>query len=66
MEKVKLTVNGLKSDIESGLTRKELSNKYGISNSQIAKAINKAGLKGKRATADKFELIDDSNIEEQD
>lgn len=65
MEKVKLTVNGLKSDIESGLTRKELSNKYGISNSQIAKAINKAGLKGKRATADKFELIDDSNIEEQ-
>lgn len=66
MEKVKLTVNGLKSDIESGLTRKELSNKYGISNSQIAKAINKAGLKGKRATADKFVLIDDSNIEEQD
>ena len=65
MEKVKLTVNGLKSDIESGLTRKELSNKYGISNSQIAKAITKAGLKGKRATADKFELIDDSNIEEQ-
>ena len=66
MEKVKLTVNGLKSDIESGLTRKELSNKYGISNSQIAKAINKAGLNGKRATADKFELIVDSNIEEQE
>lgn len=42
MEKVKLTVNGLKSDIESGLTRKELSNKYGISSSQIAKAINKS------------------------
>lgn len=66
MEKVKLTVNGLKSDIASGLTRKELANKYNISSSQIAKAITKAGLKGKRATMDKFELVDDSNVEEQD
>lgn len=32
---------------------------------KLQRQLIKAGLKGKRATADKFVLIDDSNIEEQ-
>ena len=60
MSKVKLTVSGLTSDIESGLTRKEMSEKYGLPSTQLAKAIQKSGLQGRRAKSVKFELIDDT------
>lgn len=60
MERVKLTISGLRSDITEGLSRKEISIKYGISPGQIKKALDRAGLKGVRAKMDKFELIDDT------
>jgi len=63
MAKVQLTISGLTADIDSGLTRKEISVKYGLPVTQIAKAITMAGLKGKRANAPKFELIDDTSLD---
>lgn len=60
MNKVKLTISGLTTDIESGLTRKEMSEKYGLPSTQLSQAIKKAGLQGRRAKSVKFELIDDT------
>lgn len=60
MNKVKLTVSGLTSDIESGLTRKEMCEKYGLPSTQLSQAIKKSGLQGRRAKSVKFELIDDT------
>ena len=66
MNRVKLTVSGLTSDIESGLTRKAMSDKYGLPSTQLSQAIKKAGLQGKRAKSVKFELIDDTSVVEQE
>ena len=47
MNKVKLTISGLTTDIESGLTRKEMCEKYGLPSTQLSQAIKKAGLQGR-------------------
>ena len=44
-ERVKLTVSGLKSDLENGLTRKDLCEKYNLPITQINRAMLSAGLK---------------------
>lgn len=54
--KVKLTVSGLRADIEAGYTRPQLANKYGIVIGQMTKAIAQAGLKGVKAKHITFEL----------
>ena len=61
---VTLTISGLKQDLSNGLTRPQLSEKYNLPITQVAKAIKQAGLSGKRAIAKKFELIDDETTAE--
>lgn len=56
---VRLTTSGLKRDIEAGMTRKDLSSKYGISVGQINKALKAAGLSNMRASIVKFALVDE-------
>ena len=67
---VTLTISGLREDLNNGLTRPQLADKYNLPMTQIAKAIKQAGLSGKRAITKKFELIDDTikinNSEQQE
>lgn len=65
MEKVKLSKKGLAQDIENGLTRKEIADKYGLVQGQIKKAIEMAGLKGVKAKTVKFEFIEDEEVIEE-
>lgn len=61
-DKVKLTVNGLLEDLEQGLTRPEIAEKYGLSMSSINKAFKHPKLAGKKAkSVPKFILIDDED-----
>lgn len=57
--KVQLTKSGLIADLDSGMKRKEIAEKYGLPVGQINRAMSKVGLKGKRPSMDKFEIIDD-------
>ena len=63
-ERVKLTVSGLKSDLENGLTRKDLCEKYNLPITQINRAMLSAGLKWAKAKTIGFELVDDTIIPE--
>lgn len=60
IEKVTLTISGLKADIENGLTRPEIATKYNLPVGQINKAMKQAGLDSMKARRIKFELIDDT------
>lgn len=61
MEKIKITKAGLTADIEAGMKRKELAEKYGVPVSAINKLIGILGLKGKRAaTPFPFEIVEDT------
>lgn len=62
MQIVKLTKSGLRKDIEMGLKRAEIAEKYGLAITQINAAIEQAGLKGMRAKTIKFELVDDEDV----
>lgn len=59
MERIKITKAGLTADIENGLKRKELAEKYNVPVSQISKLITRLGLKGKRANTFMFEIVED-------
>lgn len=57
---VKLSKNTLAKDKEDGLTNKEMSEKYGLSTTNITKALKIVGLHKVRAkTKNKFEIIED-------
>lgn len=60
--KVVLTIQGLKRDIEAGLTRDQLALKYKLPRTQINKAIADAGLKNKRAAAKSFVLLNEDEL----
>ena len=60
MSKVKLTKSGLIQDLENGLNRSEMSEKYGLNLQQLQKAMRQANLLGRRAKKSVFELIDDT------
>jgi hypothetical protein len=62
MEKVKLSKKGLQNDIESGLTRVLMAEKYGLSTAQIANAIKQTGLTGLRAKYVPFEIVADEEV----
>lgn len=65
--KVQLSKKGLAQDIENGMTRPEMAEKYGLVQGQLNKAITMAGLKGVKAKTVKFEFVDDEEpIEEQE
>lgn len=57
--KVQLSKKGLAQDVEMGLTRKEIANKYGLVQGQLNKAMVMAGLKGVKAKTVKFEFVED-------
>lgn len=59
-EIVKMTKSGVMADINNGLTRKAMSEKYGISPQQISKALKQVGLKGVKPKTVKFEIVDDT------
>jgi len=65
MERVKLSKAGLAQDIENGLTRKEIANKYGLVQGQLNKAMVQAGLKGVKAKTVKFEFVEDEPVVEE-
>ena len=65
-EVVKMTKSGVLEDINNGLTRKEMAEKYNLSPQQISKALNKVGLKGVKAKSIKFEIIDDTIADVRD
>jgi len=64
MEIVKLSKRGLREDIESGMKRPQIAEKYQLPVTQVNKAIKMAGLNGMRAKTIKFELVDDEEIVE--
>lgn len=53
-EVVRLSVEGLKQDKVNGLTHKDMSDKYSLTVTQVAKAMKQAGLVGARAKSVKF------------
>ncbi len=59
-EKVRLTKSAVKSDIESGCTRKALADKYGLPVTQMNAAIEIMGLKGLRAKKVLFEIVEET------
>jgi len=63
--KVQLSKKGLAQDVEMGLTRKEIANKYGLVQGQLNKAMVMAGLKGVKAKTVKFEFVDDEESTEE-
>lgn len=63
MERIKIVKSQIKSEIENGMTRKELSEKYGLSVGQINKALKQLNLDSMRAKVVKFELENDDEVE---
>ena len=64
MEQVKLTISGLRADVENGLTRVEMATKYNLPVVQIKKAMDQAGLKNAKPKAKPgFILVDDTATE---
>ena len=60
MERVVIRKSQIKSEIENGMTRKELGEKYGLSTGQVNKALKQMGLSSMRAASIKFEIeLDD-------
>ena len=59
MEKVQLSKKGLQNDIEAGLTRVMIAEKYHLSVAQIASAMKQTGLTGLRAKFSAFEIVEE-------
>lgn len=59
---VTITKSQLIADVESGLKRPEIAEKYGLPLNQVQKLMKIAGLKTKRANNLKFKFIDDTTI----
>lgn len=60
IEKIKLTRSGLTADVNSGMRRQEMAEKYGLPVGQIKKACDMAGLKNIKPKSDKFIFEDDT------
>ena len=62
MEKKTIFVSQLLEDLNNGLTREEIAEKYGLSKSDVKKIFTHPKLKGKKPKSKpSFELIDDEN-----
>lgn len=60
-EPVKLTVSGILNDLEQGLVREQIQEKYGLSTTDMGKLFQHPKLKGKKAKkAPGFILEDDT------
>ena len=62
MEKVEVKLSELSALVESGLNKKAIAEKLGLSEGMTTKLLKEAGLKTKRDTA-KYVLIDDVVVE---
>lgn len=58
-KRVKLNVKNILLDLEDGLTRPEIAEKYDISVNALNRALTEKGLKGKRATRKSWEWEED-------
>lgn len=56
---VKLSKKGLEADVQAGMKRSEIAEKYKLSVSLLNKAFKQAGLTGMRAKSVSFEFTDD-------
>lgn len=61
---ITITKSQLIADVESGLKRPEIAEKYGLPLNQVQKLMKIAGLKTKRANNPKFEFVDDTVVSE--
>lgn len=59
MERIKITKAGIEADLESGLKRKQIAEKYGVPQGHVTKLINKLGLTGRRASNFRFEIVEE-------
>lgn len=59
--KVKLSKKGLIADLEAGLTRPQIAEKYDLSEGMIKKALKDCGLEKKRAVVKGYILVDDDD-----
>lgn len=59
MEKVEVKLSELSALVESGLNKKAIAEKLGLSEGMITKLLKEAGLKTKRDTL-KYVLVDDA------
>jgi DNA-binding MurR/RpiR family transcriptional regulator len=57
MGKIKVTKQFIVSLMDNGYTRRELASRFEVSVGQIAKLMDKLGLKGYKATKFDFEII---------
>lgn len=57
--KVSLSESGLKADLDLGLSRKAMAEKYNLPVVQIKKALEQAGFKNLKAKKQYFELVKD-------
>lgn len=63
-EKVKLSTSQVLKDLENGLTRDEIKEKYSLDSNSMKKLFNTPSLKGRRTQkAPLFELVDDVQVE---
>jgi transposase len=60
-EVVKLTKKNLVANLKSGLTRKDLAEKYNLSTGSINKAMKQMGIEGMRASIVKFVIVEDDD-----
>jgi hypothetical protein len=58
-EVVKLTKKNLIADMESGLTRSKMGEKYGLSTGMINRAMKQMGIEDMRAKVVKFVIVED-------
>ena len=59
-ETVRITRTSITADVKTNMTRKEMSEKYGVSVQTIAKVLADAGMKGVRVKTPAYIFIDDS------
>lgn len=59
-ETVRITRTSITADVKANMTRKEMSEKYGVSVQTIAKVLADAGMKGIRVKTPAYIFIDDT------
>lgn len=65
-EKVKLTINGLLSDLKNGLTREDIAEKYSLTKADVKRIFQHPKLKNKKTIKPREEswvLVDDTEDE---
>jgi hypothetical protein len=64
IERVQLSKRNVTADILSGMSRKDLAEKYNLPMSQMKAAIEALGLTGMRAKKVMFEIVSDDEVDD--